>query len=215
MTPICPECGVRYEDDQAECPLCARRSPPQRGSIPEAHSARHFREVITFTAFSVGLVTLITDLAYAGSLGWSRIPLLSLGYAWLTMFMLSLTRRARYIQVIVASVSTGGYLYFLSGLTGGEGWFSPTALSIVAAAALISFLVTAVIRLFRMSFPGRVSTGLAGVALLAVCIDLILTPGVSWSLITAAGIVPVTVFIAGLEKRLRDKGSSLEKYFHT
>lgn len=215
MTPICGECGTRYEDNQAECPLCARRSPPQGGRIPEAHSARHFREVITFTAFSAGLVTLITDLAYAGSLGWSRIPLLSLGYAWLTMFMLSLTRKAKYIQVMVAAVSTGGYLYFLSGLTGGEGWFSPTALSIVAAAALISFLVTAVIRLFHMSFPGRVSSGLVGVALLAVCIDLILTPGVSWSLITAAGIVPVTVFITGLEKRLRDRGSSLEKYFHT
>ncbi len=177
MTPICDECGIRYEDDQAECPLCARRSPPQRGSIPEAHSARHFREVITFTAFSAGLLTFITDLAYSGSPGWSRIPLLSLGYAWLTMFLLSLARRAKYLQVMVAWVSTGGYLYFLSGLTGGEGWFYPTAISMVAAAAVISLLVTAVIRLFHMSFPGRVSTGLVGVALLTVCIDLILTPG--------------------------------------
>jgi hypothetical protein len=217
MTQICGECGVRYEDGLDECPLCARKPPAPPGDAgPEKNSSRHFREVITFTAFSAGLIAFITDLAYSGSLSWSRIPLLSLGYSWLTAFMLSVSRKANYLRVTVAAASIGAYLYFLSRLTSGpDGWFQPIALPIVAAAALLSLLVTAVLRLFSLPFLGKVSAVLVGMALFTVSIDLTLSPGASWSLVTASGIVPVTVFLAGLEKRLRKKGSSLEKYFHT
>ena len=217
MTRICGECGIRYEDDQEECPLCARRTPlPPTGTSEYGNRGKHLREVATFSAFSAGLIAFITDYAYSETLTWARIPLLSLAYAWLTVLLVSLSWRSRYLTVAASALTTGLYLFFLSGLTsGGNGWFSAIALPVVTFAALISILVTAVNGLFNLSFMGRLSSIIAGIALFTVFIDLTVTPGVTWSLITASGAVPLIVFLAGLEKRLKRKGSSLEKYFHT
>ncbi|HOP27385.1 MAG TPA: DUF6320 domain-containing protein [Candidatus Sabulitectum sp.] len=216
MTRICGECGIRYEDHQAECPLCVRRKPePPSGKGSRSNVGKHLREMVTFSAFSAGLIAFITDYAYSGTLTWSRIPLLSLAYAWVTVYLVSLTWRSRYLTVAASALSTGLFLHFLSDLTsGGDGWFHAIALPMVTSAALISLLVTAINGLFNLSFMGRLLSAMAGIALFTVFIDLTVTPGVTWSLITASGTVPLIVFLAGLEKRLRRKGSSLEKYFH-
>ncbi len=216
MTPICGKCGVRYEDNCDGCPLCRqRKAEPPEEKPKGAKTLKHFREAVTFSAFSTGLIVLITDFAYGGSLGWSRIPLLSLGFIWLTLFLLSFLRGKRYLLVPAAAITTGVFLYFLSGFTSDStGWFSEIVLPVLFFTAFISILVTTVVMIFRLSFLGTVSTGLAGAGLLMICIDFTVNPGISWSLVAASGVVPVIVFLAGLEKRLEKKGSSLEKYFN-
>ncbi len=216
MTPVCGKCGVRYEESFGSCPLCRQRKAEPAEEKPRGgKSLKHFREVLTFSAFSTGLIVFITDFAYGGSLDWSRIPLLSLGYVWLTFFLLSCLRGRKYFPVPTAAVTTGLFLFFLSGFTSGAGgWFSEIVLPILFSVAFISILVTAVVMIFRMSFLGTLSSGLAGAGLLMICVDFTVNPGVSWSLVAASGVVPVIVFLAGLEKRLRKKGSSLEKYFN-
>lgn len=217
MSPICEKCGIRYEEENGSCPLCGKESEDPASKAGETgHSMKHFREVVTFTAFSAGLIVFITDFAYGGAFSWSRIPLLSLGYCWLTSFLLSFLHKGKYLPVPAAAASTGLFLFFLSGFTSPAGsWFTGMALPILAAVAAISVLAAAVIRLFGMSFLGTVSTYLAGAGLLTICIDFAVTPGASWSLVAASGVIPMIVFLAGLERRLRRKGSSLEKYFFT
>lgn len=213
MTPVCGSCGIRFEEDCRSCPLCGKTRVEPAADPGEA--LKHFREVLTFSAFSTAFIVFITDLAYSGSLDWSRIPLLSLGYVWLTLFLLSFLRGRKYFPVPTAAITTGLFLFFLSGFTSGAGcWFSEIVLPILLSIAFISIVVTAVSMIFRMSFLGTLSSCLAGAGLLMICIDFTVNPGVSWSLVAASGVIPVIVYLAGLEKRLRKKGSSLEKYFN-
>ena len=215
MSPLCGNCGIMYEEESISCPLCAKT--PSETSSSRADRGRedkHFRDVITFAGFSTGLIVFITDFAYGGPLDWAGIPLFCLGYLWLTFFILSFLQRRRYLRVPAISITTGVFLYFLSGFTSESGWFLGVVVPILLCFTFISLLVMAVIRIFRLSFIGRVSSCLAGAGFLTICIDFTVNPGVSWSLVAASGAVPLMVFLSGFESRLRRNGSSLEKYFH-
>jgi hypothetical protein len=212
--PLCDNCGVRYEDDDRGCPLCG--GPPEepaREAVAHPPSHARFREVMTFAAFSTGLIVFITDIAYGMDLSWSRIPLVTLGYLWAVLMLVSLLHRRRYLTITGVMSLSCAYLYLLGTFTGNAAWFRGTALPILVSLTVLSVLAVGAIRLFRLSVLGSISVGLVCAGLLTICIDLSVSPGASWSLVAASGVVPVIVYLANLEKRLQAKGSSLRKYF--
>jgi hypothetical protein len=78
----------------------------------------------------------------------------------------------------------------------------------------------AVIRRFRLSALGGISAGLISAGLYTVCAELVINAYLggslqpSWSLITAAAVIPIIAFLINFEKRLERRGSDLQKYFH-
>ncbi len=216
--PLCSKCGVRYENSSTGCPLCtgakeaASESELQDDHIP---AAKHFREVLSFICFSCSLIVFITDIAYGMSISWSRIPLLSIGYVWVTGILLSILNPRGYLMLITGISLTGVYLFLLRVFTAEMSWFSEIALPILVSAVLLTVVATGAVRLFNLSFLGTLSVFLVCAGLLTISIDLAVTPGVSWSLVTASGVIPVILFLAGFEKRLERKGSNLRKYFFT
>lgn len=215
MTPLCGKCGVVYEEGPEGCPLCSiRKSEEQPGSELPERTPGQIRKAVTFAAFSTGLITFVTDFAYSGSVTWSAIPLLSLAYALVTMLLVSLLRRNRYLSITAAAVSTTAYLSYLGRLTDSEqNWFSGIAFPILMSVSIASILVITAIRVFRFSFTGSAISVMTAAGLVLVSIDATLSHEVSWSLVTSAGILSLMVLLAGTEKRLRKRGSSLEKYF--
>lgn len=216
--PLCSKCGVRYENSCNRCPLCTgvteapSESELQDDNVP---AAKHFREVLGFVCFSCSLIMFVTDIAYGMSISWSRIPLLSTGYVWLTGVLLSILKPRGYLMLITGISLTGVFLFLLGEFTAEISWFSEIALPILVSAALLAIAAAGAVRLFSLSFLGTLSVSLVCAGLLTISIDLAVTPGVSWSLVTASGVIPVILFLAGFEKRLERKGSSLRKYFST
>lgn len=214
--PLCDKCGVRYEDGIESCPLCAmvsekpEKSEQHDSTIP---ASKHFREVLFFVCFSCSLIIFITDIAYGMNVSWSKIPLISIGYVWVTCFLVSILVSRKYLALVAGIGLTGVYLFLLGVFTSDIPWFSDIAFPILLSLGLLTVVATGAIRLFKLSFAAALSVCLVCAGLFTICIDLAVTPGVSWSLVTASGVIPIVLFLAGFQKRLQRKGSNLRKYF--
>lgn len=242
--PICRQCGVEVESDYTHCPLCGEaieraeqgpRADAESGSTAagpenertsaaiEAHDAKVrllFQEVVGFIALAGAVVVFATDFAYGMDLSWSRIPLISIGYLWLTVFMIPRLKRVPYLLVAAEILLLGLYLYALNMFTGGPGWYWGIAFPIVAAFGLLMLLSVLAIRIFNLSVLGGLAVGFVATGLFTLCIEGALNLyfydrlSFSWSIITAASVIPLIAFLVNFEKRLKKRGSNLEKHFH-
>lgn len=246
--PICKQCGVQVEPEYTQCPLCGSgidanggrtdsRPQAEPGSIQdidnreldenhaaiEAHDAKVrllFHEVVGFVALAGAVVVFATDFAYGMDIGWSRIPLISIGYVWLTIFMIPRLKRKPYLLVVAEILLLGAYLYGLNSFTGGPGWYWGIAFPIVASCGILLLLSVLVIRIFKLSVMGGLAVGLVAAGLFTLCIDGLLKLyfqqqlGFSWSIVTAASVIPLIAFLVSFEKRLKKRGSNLQKHFH-
>ena len=242
--PICKQCGVEVESDYTQCPLCGEVIDKGEQDHPvdqqnrasasgtesetttaaiEAHDAKMrflFHEVFGFIALAGAVVVGATDFAYGMDLSWSRIPLISIGYLWLMVFMIPRLKRVPYLLVAGEVLLLEVYLYALNLFTGGPDWYWGIAFPIVAAFGLLILLSVLTIRIFKLSVLGGLAVGFIAAGLFTLCIEGVLNLyfhgrlGFSWSIITAASVIPLIVFMVSFEKRLKKRGSNLEKHFH-
>ena len=236
--PICKNCGVEVESNYHLCPLCgAELGPEAAGSETagselesvenhaaiEAHDEKVrilFQEVFGFISLAAAVVVFATDFAYGMEISWSRIPLISIGYIWLSIFMIPRLKRIPYLLPVAELLTTALFLYALDLFTGGRNWFWELALPIVAAFGLLLLLTVFIIRVFKLSVLGGLAAGLISAGLFTLCLEAILNSflheqiWVSWSLVTAASVIPIIAFLVSFEKRLKKRGSNLQKHFH-
>jgi len=241
--PICKNCGVEVESNYRTCPLCGAelgaatarsetaRADPETVGLKEAaqHTAIEahdekvrllFQEVFGFIALAAAVVVFATDFAYGMKITWSRIPLISIGYIWLSIFMIPRLKRIPYLLPVAELLTTALFLYALNLFTGGRNWFWELALPIVAALGILMLLTVFIIRVFKLSVLGGLAVSLISAGLFTLCLEAILNSflheriWVSWSLVTAASVIPIIAFLVSFEKRLKKRGSNLQKHFH-
>jgi hypothetical protein len=96
--PLCRECGVQIEDDVAACPLCripvgasilrsGSTEDQDRPMAPDSdggHVRRVIWEIFSLVLATVAAVVVAADLALSRAVTWSVIPLVSVGFLWLT-----------------------------------------------------------------------------------------------------------------------------------
>ncbi len=238
----CPLCGAVLSSESAAAAdtSAGRREAQEKfepGSIQEidnaeldenhaaieAHDAKVrllFHEAIGFLALAGAVVVLATDFAYGMDISWSRIPLISIGYVWVSIFLIPRLKRIPYLLVVAEILLLGAYLYGLNRFTGGPGWYWGIAFPIVASIGLLTLLSVLGIRIFKLSVLGGLAVGLVAAGLFTLCIDGILTLyfhdqlDFSWSIVTAASVVPLIAFLVSFERRLKKRGSNLQKHFH-
>ncbi len=197
--------------------------PDENHAAIEAHDAKVrllFHEVVGFIALAGAVVVFATDFAYGMDISWSRIPLISIGYVWLTIFMIPRLKRIPYLLVVAEILLIGLYLYALNLFTSGPGWYWGIAFPIVGSFGFLILLSVLVIRIFKLSVLGGLAVGLVAAGLSTLCIDGILNLYLydqlrfSWSIVTAASVIPLIAFLVSFEKRLKRHGSNLKKHFH-
>jgi len=189
----------------------------------EAHDAKVrllFHEVVGFIALAGAVVVLATDLAYGMNISWSRIPLASIGYAWLSIFLIPRLTRTPYLLVAAESILLAGYLFALDSFTRGPSWFWGIAFPLVVSLTVLVVLGIAVIRVFKLSVLGGLAVALVQLGLATLCIEGILqlylhdSLSFSWSMVTAAAVIPLISFLVSFDRRLKRQGSNLKKHFH-
>ncbi len=260
--PICPNCGVRIEDDQKNCPLCGavpaadqqggvqghenpaatretteipRSGKEAEGGAPTAGRLRQekeketereqrvrilFGEVISFIALAGAVVVFAVDYAYGMQVTWSRFPLITIAFLWLLLNIPYWLRGQGYLIVLLETIDLGAFLYMLDLFTPSVSWFAGLALPIAGGLGVIIMLAMGCIRLFRLSVLGSISAVLVGLGLYILWLERVINyylygrAYVSWSLVAAAAVIPIIVFLISFNMRLKRHGSNLKKHFH-
>jgi hypothetical protein len=231
--PICSNCGVEIENEYEHCPLCGvlltgetDEEPPLGGEyseVIEQHDEKVrllFRDIFTFIALAGAVVVFAVDFAYGMNISWARYPLASIAFLWLAVFLISALKRRVYLLVLCETAATALFLYLVDLFSAASAWFLPLALPLTLAAGALVTVTIAVIRRFDLSALGGISAGLISAGLYTVCAELLINAYLgrplqpSWSLITAAAVIPIIAFLIHFVKRLERRGSNLEKYLH-
>ena len=230
--PYCPRCGVEVEERLDACPLCDTRIPEEVRQRPEkpVEPSRYPEDVIPPTPMyrtmstrqrrilTVALIIfmgvfpiLLTggiDMARNGGVTWSyyvAIPVV--GAALMVWLFVRFGRRPivsvtaamlilMVIQLLIADRSDPGRFFV-----------SQEFPFFVAVFALVElFLVYRVFR--RPPLLRLVAFGLTEIALFLGAVNAIVSGSLSWSLITAACILPVPIYLVYLD-RVKRKGLNM------
>jgi len=237
--PICRNCGVEVEDHQSKCPLCGspvgndevRETPvPEKKQIlnPDTAVDRKrqekvrilFHEIIDFIALAGAVVVWAVDYAYGMAITWSRFPLISIGFVWLLFSLPFWLKRRVYLMVCAEALNMALFLYCMDRFTAGDPWFHSLALPLILGFGAAVLLSLGSIRLLKLSALGGISVSLIAAGLWLLWLEIIVNrfigegPGVSWSLIAAASVVPIIAFLFSFDARLKRQGSDFRKHFH-
>jgi phosphate/sulfate permease len=232
---LCKSCGVEVEPGAKHCPLCGK---PLLGNGPEVqpmptspplavvprdanHQIRRWLlEIISVLAVVGAIVVFAADFAYGMSLTWSRIVLAAIGFLWLSGVFLILFLRWWFLYLLAETTALCLLLWLLDRLTPGTDWFRPLALPVtLLASALLALAIATALKLGRSLLDAIVIAMLAA-GLFLPGLELLLDkyrheqPGVSWSAVTIACVLPFVLILFWLRRWFRRKEPEIRRLFH-
>ena len=209
----CIYCGVKLQDNSAECPLChtpvvlvpepSRKAAPYSDRLPQAEKQNGkllLLGLVTVILAATALGCLIFCLKTYGAVSWSGIAALGivLGWIWLILPMW-FPRWRPMIFLPVDFAAAGGYLLYLCVQTGGN-WFLSFAFPVTALAAALTL---AGVAMMRYICQGRLR--LMSLLLIVIGLSFILveffqhltfaTPMFVWSLYCVTGFCLIGLFL--------------------
>ncbi|HHE37293.1 MAG TPA: hypothetical protein ENL20_01810 [Candidatus Cloacimonetes bacterium] len=231
--PICKKCGVEIEEGLKFCPLCKTplgefTEPAEteeiqsRKLIPEISrkSRSWLWELVTFLSFAGFIVIFAVDFAYGTNITWSRFPLVSIIFVWLSFTFIFRLKTRTYLQIILETLVLLILLWVLDLFIMAKPWFFRLALPIVLCLSFLTILNTFFFRKTRVSVFGILASSMISVGIFLLFLDFILHNYMegklllSWSIVAFACIIPLVVFLLYFRKRLKKKGIDLQKFFH-
>ncbi len=228
--PICKKCGVEIEDKFSFCPLCNepignKKKPEEKVTeIPQLEKlvVQHPWLIELFSFFSAAGAIIVTavDFAYAADLTWSRIPLISIFFAWLFVFIIHHLIKKVYLLVTLEMINFFVFLWFLDRFIPVFSWFFRLALPIIMVVGILFLFVILWIRSFKLATFVALAVCTLAVGIFLLCLEVILIRFhqenifISWSLVAFACILPVSGFLIYFQFRINKKGADLKKYFH-
>ena len=226
---VCKQCGVELDDGMEICPLCANviasdvRTSARKHHAKEEKSPAALRHVmwqIVCVLLLSGIVaSLAINVSKAGDVTWSVYPvticLIMLSYAVLMAFW----RVSLLVQMLIGLILSSALLVAI-GLFTAEDWPINLALPMLAAVNVICMLMIWIVNKVEVKGLNVVAIVFVAVAVLCIAIDSIISRyfedqiALSWSVIVAACLLPVTAAIVFMYFRTRNN-SHLQKIFHT
>ena len=215
----CIHCGVKLQENAAECPLCHTpvvTTPMPESAVRSRYSDRYPEKekghgrvlacwLITVVMIAVGLSCLIVCLQKTGRADWSGYVLMSLGLSWVWVILPIMCPRWRpMIFLPIDFICLAAFLLYIC-VKNGENWFLPFAFPVTGIAGVLTLLGVA---LFRYIRQGRLR--LLGLYLILIGASFMLveffqhitfgTPMFVWSLycVCAFGALGLFLFIATL-----------------
>ena len=148
--PICKNCGVEIEENQALCPLCGLPPGEEPESTEKGEASTPFIlsekrestrilvwEIFSFTALSAILIVFVVDFAYGLNITWSRYPLVCLGFIWITFFLILKVKRRIGLLFFLMLINLLLFLFLLDLSMPRGSWFWTLAFPLTIS---ISFL---------------------------------------------------------------------------
>lgn len=229
--PICKNCGVEIEAAHSFCPLCGapigNKAIKQEEEVMvkpsfEKPAVLHpwFFELFSFFLLASAIIVFAVDFAYGISLTWSRIPLISIAFSWLFVFIIHKFKKRPYLLVTLGMIVFFIFLWLLDRFIPAYSWFFYLAFPIILAIGILFLLVILWVRSFNLSSLSALSVGTLAIGIFLICLEVILNRFshnkifISWSVVAFACILPVSGLFLYLQFRINKKGSDLKKYFH-
>lgn len=224
----CVNCGVELDATAKECVLCntpvynpkefgkftdAKTPFPREKGQVEAVKRKDwgilFSVMMLATALACGFVNAFI---YDGSL-WSLAVIGVCGILWVMLIpALIYVNQPVYLSLLWDGLAVAVYLYMLTFLTEGDGWFWGLGMPIVVLVTVLAEVYTFCMRKLPRSFLTVILYSLSAIALLClgleILIDLYLHEKVSlfWSavVVTVCVVLDIMVITMLSVKRLRD-----------
>lgn len=229
---ICKKCGVELDETMKDCPLCESIPSNDRSGGSGLSQTSNPSEVrqkqvmqrvlwqITAVLLISGIVaTLVINLAIKGQITWSIYPiticLMILAYASLMALW-----RTRFIIHLAGGWLISSLLLIVAHFVFSAEWPLLIALPILSVVNTLAVLFYFALKKLRTVGLNVVALLFILAALLSLAIETILslhshdTVRLSWSVIVAACMLPVTAAILFMYFRTRNN-PELKKVFHT
>lgn len=228
---VCKQCGVELEAGMKACPLCERsvtdgqetKMFANRDSIKEDYNPALLKHVlwqIMCVLLLSGIVaTLVINLSVAGHVTWAIYPvtvcLIILSYA---SFM-ALWRVRLLFQLLMGWAVSSAFLVGAEQYTA-ENWPVDLALPILVAVNVIGLLMMSIVSKVKVKGLNILAIMFVAAAVLCLVIEGVISRYIgkgillSWSVIVAACLLPVTAAIVFMYFRTRSN-RNLQKIFHT
>lgn len=225
----CVNCGVKLEASLTSCPLCntpvlnPSQLLPQEKSVPPFPKEKGQVEVVKrndlaillsvvllSTAITCGLLNL---LVYNQTL-WSLAIIGACIVLWVFMIpFIIYTKLPVYFSVFLDGIVVTIYLYMITWMTPGKGWFIHIAMPITLLITLLAECMAFLLRRFRFSFLFTAVVSFIALALLCVGIELSINlylheaVYLTWSAIvlTVCIIIAIALITVISKKRLRNE----------
>jgi len=231
--PICKKCGVEIEEGLKFCPLCKTlfeenfepfetENIKSETIVPKLirQTKSWIWELITFLSFAAFIVIFAVDFAYGTNITWSRFPLASIIFIWLTFTLLIRLKKRTYLLILIETLILLVLLWVLDLFITTKPWFFKLAFPIVLSLSFLLILTILFVRKNKLSVFGILATCITSNGFFLLFLDAILhnfkkgKPFISWSIVAFACIIPLIVFLLYFQKRLKKKGIDLQRYFH-
>lgn len=229
---LCKQCGVELDVEMQVCPLC-NTSVLDGARTEHATAERNFRvekarpallmhvlwQIACVLLLSGIVATLIINLSIIGRVTWSIYPvticLILLSYATI----MALWRARVLMQVIAGWILSSALLVGIGSYTGDD-WPLWLAFPILSAINVTAMLLILALSSLKIKGLNVLAIMFVAVAVLCLMLEGILSLyfkdqlALSWSVIVAACLLPVTAAIVFMYFRTRNN-RDLQKIFHT
>lgn len=224
----CVNCGVELDASLKECPLCntpvvnpreleneksASPFPEQKGQV-EKVTKKDFGILLSMVLVATGLTCGLLNLLVFRGTAWSLLIIGGCLILWVLFVPVVIyTKLPVYVSLLLDGLSIGIYLYLITFVTKGDGWFYGLALPITIWVTLLAEVFTLCIKKLPVTFLTTALYLFTAIGVLCVglevLIDWYLRQQVSlvWSavVLTVCVILDITLITLLSRARLRNE----------
>lgn len=158
--PYCVNCGVELSPGTVRCPLCRTPVvqpngdgpepspffPTRRAEVPPV-SKKALAALLSAMLASLSACCALLNLVLRPGYGWSLFVVGAAAMLWVWFVLPLLVRRAPlWLRLILDMAAVGVYVYLIALTTGGEWWFFPLAVPVLAVATGVVLVLWALLR---------------------------------------------------------------------
>ena len=236
----CNYCGVELDKAVTSCPLCGlivgekrvvthewkSRQPVFKDQIASeiekmtaAQKRKLFWEISVIILVSGVLVTLVVNWIESRTITWSKYILVASLSILASISFFTLLRNRPFILVLGSFISNAALLLLLDLISSNIGWGTKLGVPILVSLYALILLVLWLIRISHRRGFNILAVIFIALGLFLICIEVFVslyfnhTITLSWSIIAAASMIPISTLLFLVHFRLKS-GIELRRFFH-
>lgn len=236
----CNYCGVELDKTMTSCPLCGlavgekrvithewkSRQPVFKDKISSEienmtafQKRKLFWEISAIILISGILVTLIINKIESNGITWSKYTLVASLSILASISFFTLLHNRSFLLVLGSFISNAALLLLLDLISSNIGWGTKLGIPILASLYSLILIVLWLIRISHRRGFNILALIFIALGLFLICIEVFVslyfnhTITLSWSIIAAASMIPISTLLFLVHYRLRS-GIELRRFFH-
>ena len=182
----CVHCGVELADYAKKCPLCetpvidpnraAAKSEPAFVDMVETGKKVNKRFVVLILSVVLlipFIVTTVLDITLSLGMTWSAYVLSAEAMVWLWFILpIQCPNTSPYLFCLIDGIAAALYVFLISVIENGKGWYLPLALPIVVAATIEIMIMTLIHRTKKLGKLTKAGLVIFALSFLPLVIDI-------------------------------------------